>query len=292
MDKCPNIPGGLNTVEDCTIPNLVPETVSGVMSKLPGNNPILKWGESAAAAPVAPVASGNAPASGASTTSKAAATASDPYNPPAATTSSKAATVPTTTKAAGAVVPTTSKAAVNAPSSTRAAAVQNPSTTLKVVATPKPSAGKPGSDGGLVTSVVSEYETVYTTVTLPGAAPTRAAISGFAYKGCFSDVVSARVLTGIVYANIGNKQVTNTKCIAYCSTRGFSMAGTEFGGQCFCGNALVGSKSIAEDKCKMPCEGGASETCGGPDALSVYELKKTKRSSRHMHHHAAHAESF
>lgn len=147
----------------------------------------------------------------------------------------------------------------------------------------------------MVTSFVSETETVYTTVTLPGPGPSSApsAIAGYSYKGCFSDNVNARVLTGVKFADIGNKQVSTTKCIAYCSARGFSLAGTEFGGQCFCGNALVGSTKIAEAKCNLKCEGGASETCGGPDALTIYEKTKTaKRSSRHMHRHAAaHAES-
>jgi hypothetical protein len=136
---------------------------------------------------------------------------------------------------------------------------------------------------------------VYTTVTVPGTAPTNAAkpdVDGWKYYGCYQDT-RARVLTGIKLANIGNHQVTNTKCVAYCGAKGFSMAGTEYGGQCFCGNELVGSSKIAESECDMPCEGGASETCGGGMALSVYTSKSTtaKRSLRHIHRHLNHLSS-
>lgn len=138
-----------------------------------------------------------------------------------------------------------------------------------------------------------------TTVTADGPAPTSVPttgngtttggddISGFTYTGCFADSrAGTRVLSGITFANIGTHAVSNTNCAAYCSTAGYSMAGTEYGGQCFCGNELVGSSALDASRCDMPCEGDAKETCGGGLALSVYTAvaKKEKR-SRHLHRH-------
>lgn len=42
--------------------------------------------------------------------------------------------------------------------------------------------------------------------------------------------------------------------------------------QCFCGNALRLGSSNA---CDMPCAGNSEETCGGSDALSVYNVGGT-----------------
>ncbi|KAJ5595027.1 uncharacterized protein N7459_001235 [Penicillium hispanicum] len=45
MDKCPGV-GPINDAADsCNIPNLVPEKISGVLEKLPGNNPPTGWGQ-------------------------------------------------------------------------------------------------------------------------------------------------------------------------------------------------------------------------------------------------------
>lgn len=112
--------------------------------------------------------------------------------------------------------------------------------------------------------------------------------TGWTHYGCYSDKLGSgnRVLSGVTFANIGNHQVTNTKCIAYCDKKGFSMAGTEYGGQCFCGNALVGSTELAEDKCNMACEGDEKEICGGQLALSVYKKAGSARRRRHLSAHA------
>jgi hypothetical protein len=131
-------------------------------------------------------------------------------------------------------------------------------------------------------------------VTKPGAAPastpgsSSSVAAGWSYHGCYSDSLGNgnRALSGIEFADIGNHEVTNTKCVAYCEAAGYSMAGTEYGGQCFCGNELSGSKAVDESQCNMTCEGGATETCGGSLTLSVYSKSgSTKRRSRHLHQH-------
>jgi hypothetical protein len=111
--------------------------------------------------------------------------------------------------------------------------------------------------------------------------------AGWSHYGCYSDKLGKgnRVLSGVTFANIGNHEVTTTKCIAYCDKKGFSMAGTEYGGQCFCGNALVGSTALADDKCDMPCEGDGAEICGGHLALTVYKKAGSARRRRHLSVH-------
>jgi hypothetical protein len=265
MDKCPGLIGGLNDPStSCNIASPINEVVTGTMSKLPGNNPIGQWG-------VAPAGAAPAPASvvsGGTGTSPTSA-GSQPASSPAAGGSKSSPTAP---------VPVSDIK----PGKTQTISV------IPIPATTEPA--KVGSGNTLVTSWVSTTVNEYTTVTMPGPAPTGGSsqgdISGWKYYGCYQDT-RARVLSGIKLANIGNHEVTNSKCIAYCGAAGFSMAGTEYGGQCFCGDQLNGSSKLAESECSMPCEGDASETCGGSMTLSVYTSNSTttKRSSPHMRRH-------
>lgn len=266
MDKCPGLIGGLNDPStSCNLVSPVNEVISGTMSKLPGNNPIGAWGVPVGGAPAV-----SAPAASA----------------PVATYPASAGTQPASSAAPGNGKPTTSPAGVVT------GVKSGPTLTSEPGKVAVPATTKGAGGNTLVTSYVSETTMVYTTVTVPGTAPTDAAkpgVDGWKYYGCYQDT-RARVLTGIKLANIGNHQATNTKCVAYCGAKGFSMAGTEYGGQCFCGNELVGSSKIAESECDMPCEGDATETCGGGMALSVYTSNSTtaKRSLRHMHRHLNH----
>jgi hypothetical protein len=134
---------------------------------------------------------------------------------------------------------------------------------------------------------------VWTTVTVAGAAPTASSsgspvAAGWSYYGCYLDF-GQRAMTGIEFVNIGQHAVTNTNCVAYCSENGYSLAGTEYGGQCFCANSLSSESSLLDgSKCDMPCEGDATQTCGGSWALSVYSksLSNARRShNRHLQRH-------
>lgn len=84
--------------------------------------------------------------------------------------------------------------------------------------------------------------------------------------------------------------MSNTACVAYCSAKGYSVAGTEYGGQCFCGDS-VPSKKLGASSCHIACDGDAKDVCGGALALSVYSTggtgKKEKRMSRHLYRHLA-----
>ena len=106
--------------------------------------------------------------------------------------------------------------------------------------------------------------------------------AGWKAAGCYVDPVRPRALQGEDLAWWGVK-ITASNCAKHCDEKGFSMAGTENGGQCFCGNKLEGGSAPATNAadCNMPCEGGATETCGGPGrlSLSVKGVSKRRRSA-------------
>jgi len=270
MDKCPGLMGGLNDPStSCNIQCPVNEVISGTLSKLPGNNPIGPWG-----VPASP------PAGGSSGTTPAA-----------------PVTNPTTTAAAGGESsPSGGGAAAENPNTVGGAATSPVAAveTVSVLPLEASSSAVAGDSTTFQTAFTSSTTTLFSTV--PAAATSTAVASssggdpvpGWTYYGCYTDKLASgeRVMSGITFANVGQHAVTNTKCTAYCGARGYSMAGTEYGGQCFCANVIVGSSKVDDSLCNMPCEGDGSQTCGGSLTLSVYTASgSTKRSHRHLHRH-------
>lgn len=51
---------------------------------------------------------------------------------------------------------------------------------------------------------------------------------------------------------------------------GFRYAGLKYYGVCYCGGS-VRSEKTDESQCNLPCSGDKSQTCGGDNALSVWE---------------------
>jgi WSC domain len=290
MDKCPGLIGGTNDPStSCNIPSAVDEVVLGEMAALPGHNPVTPWGTNLPAPSQAP---GTSPAP----VPTPSAPVAPAINPPALNTD---VAVPTTPAAEGPGSEPTS-------TTTEFESTVTIHTTSYVYVWPDPT-DAPSSTGAAADSGdVTVYNT-YTIVPIPAnadatsadAAPTPAPppsnggspVSGWGYAGCFSDDLNNRALTGVTFANIGNHEVTNTKCINYCGAKGFSIAGTEFGGQCFCGNELSSTSSkLDESSCNMPCEGDGTQTCGGDLALSVFKAGgMKKRLSRHLARHLRHS---
>ena len=116
--------------------------------------------------------------------------------------------------------------------------------------------------------------------------------SGWTAAGCYVDNLNPRSLNGDLFAYWG-EAMTSSGCAAHCSTEGFTYAGTENAGQCFCGNELVQSATAPATDCNLPCEGSASETCGGPARLSVFTSSSSttstvRRRRSHMRRHGVH----
>ncbi|KAK6605961.1 WSC domain-containing protein [Botrytis cinerea] len=315
MDKCPGLIGGLNDPQtSCTIKSPINEIVSGSMSILPGSNSLGKWGAGVASVASSVVAS--ATSGIVSQASSVAVGASSAVSSAVAGASSVAASV--SNVASSVLGDATSAASISIPSislplyqATPSDSAQHSQTHTRNGASTKVAAASSAasevvssrvitSGGQVITSVVTVHAStlIYKTVSVTAgqvlptgssvSSSTPAAISGYSYAGCYADQESNRALSGVTFADVGVGAVSSTACVAYCEGKGYSVAGTEYGGQCFCGQNLP-SQTLNASECAMACEGDANEICGGSLALSVYSKsgasKKEKRSSRHLHRH-------
>ncbi|KAI1401782.1 hypothetical protein F4819DRAFT_456715 [Hypoxylon fuscum] len=91
------------------------------------------------------------------------------------------------------------------------------------------------------------------------------------YLGCFSDPGgNNRALAG--QSKVDTAAMTNEMCAAYCKEKGYSLAGSEYSQECFCGNANGGTLIADDSQCDMKCKGNPLEYCGGGLKLSVWRL--------------------
>lgn len=103
-----------------------------------------------------------------------------------------------------------------------------------------------------------------------GKAEQPLAAGDFSYLGCRRELNNARALTG--KATSGT-DMTNEACATFCAD--FEYFGTEYGGECYCGNKLPKEAAEAEaDDCNMLCSGSVVEFCGAGSRLSVYQKKE------------------
>ncbi|KAH3904930.1 hypothetical protein HBI56_170560 [Parastagonospora nodorum] len=102
---------------------------------------------------------------------------------------------------------------------------------------------------------------------------------GWYYEGCYTDSVAKRSLS--VGANV-NGGMTNKGCQTACQSAGYTLAGTEYAGECFCDNQLRNSGGPApngEVGCNMKCNGNQTDVCGGSDRLTLYKFYTGQESS-------------
>ncbi|KAL1297904.1 hypothetical protein AAFC00_006419 [Neodothiora populina] len=87
-------------------------------------------------------------------------------------------------------------------------------------------------------------------------------------QGCFTDSTNTRSLAFQSYDSNTN---TIEKCTQACVDAGYTIAGVEYGSQCYCGNVLSGTADkVVAVGCSMTCPGNSSETCGDLARLNVY----------------------
>ncbi|KJZ73667.1 hypothetical protein HIM_07000 [Hirsutella minnesotensis 3608] len=97
-------------------------------------------------------------------------------------------------------------------------------------------------------------------------------LNGWASLGCYSEGTTGRALSQGINS-IPGEQMTVAKCTAACKASGATLAGLEYGGECYCGSKIANGAELADDGCTMPCKGNSSEYCGGGSRLNVYENK-------------------
>ncbi|KAJ9157373.1 Glyoxal oxidase-like protein [Pleurostoma richardsiae] len=92
--------------------------------------------------------------------------------------------------------------------------------------------------------------------------------TGWSYQGCWIDGAQGRILS---YQAPDSQTLTQQSCAQLCQTQGYTISGTEYAQQCFCGNQIVnGGEQSAESDCNTPCSGDSTEMCGGGGRLSIY----------------------
>ena len=110
---------------------------------------------------------------------------------------------------------------------------------------------------------------------LPSAIAPSAGVlpAGWSALGCFTDNVSARILTQGQPVLGGYLNMTIWNCLNACQGAGYSLAGVEYSQECYCGSQIKNDGPCALDQatCNMPCKGNSAETCGGPNRLNMYE---------------------
>ncbi|KAL8661300.1 MAG: hypothetical protein Q9202_005725 [Teloschistes flavicans] len=115
--------------------------------------------------------------------------------------------------------------------------------------------------------------------TTPGGPTNVPSIGAYNYLGCYTEGTNGRALTG-KQNPVGGATLTNEVCAAAC--QGYTYFGTEYSGECYCGNSLLNGAALAAggddptaNGCSMTCNGNATEYCGGASRLSTYKLNST-----------------
>lgn len=100
-------------------------------------------------------------------------------------------------------------------------------------------------------------------------APALTQVFGVKLLGCYKEPEGGRAVVGFMY---GDNALTVESCVAECSDRGYSIAGAEFGRECWCGNSLsVEAEKLGDEFCGMRCIGDESQLCGGVGYIVVYD---------------------
>ncbi|KUJ19463.1 WSC-domain-containing protein [Mollisia scopiformis] len=105
------------------------------------------------------------------------------------------------------------------------------------------------------------------TSTTPSGPFVNPGVDGYTSMGCYKEATTGRALTQEF--DLATPTVKN--CVDTCSGKGFTYAGLEYGGECWCGNTLAASSvSAAASSCSMPCNGNGTEYCGAGGYLNLY----------------------
>ena len=113
-----------------------------------------------------------------------------------------------------------------------------------------------------------------TTPTDPTGPITVTQLAGYTYLGCYSEATQGRALSdkqNPIAGALVSVESCKTACAAY------TYFGVEYSGECYCGNkintgsALVAGNTVDVTQCNMLCNANATEYCGGPNRLNMYQ---------------------
>ncbi|KAG6825832.1 hypothetical protein H0H92_002250 [Tricholoma furcatifolium] len=95
----------------------------------------------------------------------------------------------------------------------------------------------------------------------------------WAYNGCFTDdSVGNRTLA--LHLEPTSGVVTPQTCVDTCSAANQTIAGVEFGDECWCGTVIQNNASVVADaECSQACTADPSFFCGAADRLNVWQIQ-------------------
>ncbi len=98
--------------------------------------------------------------------------------------------------------------------------------------------------------------------------------SGWVSAGCWVDEVYGRILQ---YQQPDNPSLTVEGCVNTCAADNYTVAGVEFGVQCFCGYEIINAGTVASNQgdCSQACGGNSAEFCGGGNRMNIYYSNST-----------------
>ena len=132
------------------------------------------------------------------------------------------------------------------------------------------------STSGTASTGTGTASTAATTTSSSSISASSSAATGFptgwAYYGCYVDGLNGRILQNQQPDNTAGN--TNEACVATCAAAGYTIAGTEYSVQCFCGNAIFNGGALAAQQtdCNDACSGNSKEMCGGGSRMSLYSI--------------------
>nr|OQO23943.1 hypothetical protein B0A51_11072 [Rachicladosporium sp. CCFEE 5018] len=93
---------------------------------------------------------------------------------------------------------------------------------------------------------------------------------GWTSYGCWADGPTKSLANGVQVPG-GTSNLTVELCTAACSGAGYTLAGVEYAGECYCDNYVATSAANTTlTQCNMPCNGNASEFCGAGNRMNIY----------------------
>jgi WSC domain len=93
--------------------------------------------------------------------------------------------------------------------------------------------------------------------------------SGWVSAGCWVDEVYGRI---VQYQEPDDPTMTVESCVNTCADGNYTVAGVEFGVQCFCGYEIINAGTSASNQgdCSQACGGNSAEFCGGGNRMNIY----------------------
>jgi len=133
---------------------------------------------------------------------------------------------------------------------------------------PKPT----GSTSSSTTSGTSSSTlvSITTTSSTSSAAPLGTGFpTGWTDQGCWVDGVNGRILSNQLN---DDPTMTLQSCVNKCVAGGYTIAGMEYGQQCFCDNFVYngGAKAATQADCNMNCAGNPAQKCGAGGRITMY----------------------